>query len=217
MRFVDSYFPSNIAGYGGEVAPKFSTQLVTVDSGSEQANRRWLDPKREISLPEGVRDHESFQELYNFWMVMSGPFRTWPFRDWLDFATIVPPCDGPPVTSALDMVFGVGDGVQKDFQLTKTYSLAGVDDYVRQINFPVLSSVAIARAGVPTGAYTLTRPGGVVSFTAAPALGAVLTWGGLFDLQARFMDDDTFSAVSKAFRLDGFSSIPLKEVPYCAD
>jgi len=225
MRFVDVYLGSRIQGWPVEIAPMFSTQIAQVDSGSEQANQRWQDPLREISIPQGVRDHATFETLKTHWLVMAGPARTWPWRDPTDFASVE--LDLPntvPTITRTDQPLGVGDGVTTRFQLVKQYDLGSpATPYTRQIHFPVLSSVLIGVDGVdpslasPALSYTVAREGGYVDFTTPPGVGAVLTAGFLFDLQVRFEADDTFRAVFRTYGVDGFADIPLREVLFCED
>lgn len=222
-RFIDAYLGPRIAGYPMSVAPMWSTQLVTVDSGDEQVNQRWEDALREINIPEGVRDHAEFEALKRHWLVMAGPAHTFPLRDPLDFATVdLTTPNVVPVTSGQDQRFGTGDGLTTVFQLSKTYTVGGVN-YTRPIVLPVVSSVVVHIDGVLPGAIspatiaTVTRYGGTVSFNHAPHSGAVLTWGGLFDLLVRFEADDTFKGMLSTYTVSGFADIPLREVPFCND
>lgn len=229
-RFVDIYLSSRIQGYPAEVGPMTSTQIARVDSGSEQANQRWQDAIRTISIPQGARDMPTVEALKRHWLVMAGPARTWPWRDPTDFATadllIV---NEVPAVSRTDQEFGVGDGITKTFQLRKNYVLddtSPIDPnkvYQRPIHYPVVSTVLIGINGAdpavfsPHSTWSVTRQGGEVTFNVAPPIGAVLTWGGLFDLQVRFDADDTFKGMMQTFAVAGFADIPLTEVLFCED
>lgn len=219
-RFVDKYLGSRIQGWPVEIAPMTSTQISRVDSGAEQANQRWADPLREISLPSGVRDHATFETLKAHWLVMAGPARTWPFRDATDFASVeldIPNVE--PTISHTDQPLGTGDGVTTRFQLVKRYDLGSpATPYDRIIRFPVAASVLIGVNGVNTPAgWTVAREGGWVDFAVAPTNGAVLTAGFLFDIQVRFESDDTFRSVFRTYGVSGFADIPLREVLFCED
>lgn len=229
-RFKDLYLSRRVVGYPVEVGPQFSTQLVAVDSGSEQVNRRWEDPLRVINIPDGVRDHATFEDLKRHWLIMGGPAHTWPWRDPTDFAS----CDleeinQVPTVAIDDQDLGVGDGVTTEFQLAKVYSI-GSETYARDIQFPITSTVIVGIAPPdsplnilpiedysPTITYTVSRPGGIVTFSDPPPAGYILTAGFLFDIQVRYESDDTFRGIMKTLSVSGFADIPLMEVRYCND
>lgn len=222
-RFVDEYLNERVVGYPVDVGPTFSTQLVTVDSGAEQANRRWADPLRTISIPQGVRDADTFQDVLDHWLIMGGPSKTWPWRDPTDFASCrLAAVNQVPTPTLTDQPLGTGDGVTLAFQLKKRYTV-GSTTYDRNIYRPVVSSVLIGVDGVAPGAAspplsaTVSRDGGMVTFNSAPGVGAVLTAGFLFDLEVRYESDDTFRGIMRTFSVSGFADVPLMEVRYCAD
>lgn len=232
-RFVDKYLSSHIQGWPVSVAPMFSTQIAEVDSGSEQANQRWSDAKREISIPQGFREHDVTTALLKHWHVMRGPARTWPWRDPFDFASVdllEPNEDEDDVllrTSANDQPLidsegnvAVPDGLTTTFYLGKRYEIGSpAEAYIRPIRFPIVSTIDVAIDGVAQSP-TITRNGGVVTFSVAPAAGSPsssMTWGGLFDIQVRFADDDAMRKVFQTAGVGGFADIPLREVPYCED
>lgn len=222
VRFVDKYIGSRIQGWPVEVAPMTSTQIAQVDSGAEQANQRWYDPLREISIPQGFRAQGVLEALKNHWLVMGGPARVWPWRDPTDFASCE--LDEPnvePTVDAVDQPLGVGDGVTLRFQLVKRYDLGSpTTPYDRIIRVPVVDSIVIAEDGVitsPAMPYTVERYGGWVDFVTPPAVGVVLTWGGFFDIPVRFESDDTYRGIMRTAGVSGFADIPLREVRYCED
>ncbi len=221
-RFQDSYLSARIQGYPVTVSPLFSTQITNVDSGDEQANQRWLDPLREIQIPSGVRDQATFEAIKRQWLVMSGPAKTWPWRDPTDFASVdLTRINEVPTTNISDQSLGTGDGTTTAFQLSKTYDVGSpIESYSRPIHFPVVSTLKIGVGGVdadasPAIGYSVSRPGGVVTFDTAPGNGVALTWGGLFDVQVRFLDDEAFSSIMRTYNAAGFADIDLREVRYC--
>lgn len=239
-RFVDVYLSQRIQGYPVEVAPNFSTQITRVDSGSEASNSRWVDAIRDISVPSGVRDHPTFEALKRHWLVMKGPHKTWAWRDPTDFASIdlempneatadiiarisatdQPLCD-------IDGNVAIPDGVETVFYLGKRYDLGSpAEPYIRPICFPVVSTIQLAIDGADIAALspaltaTVARSGGTVTFSSAPPAGSPateMTWGGLFDIQVRFADDETFRGIMRTYAASGFADIPLSEVPFCED
>lgn len=224
MRFKDVYAPALMLDAPCYSIPRFRTQLVTVASGDEQANSQWEHPLFSFMFPEVTRTHGTFAAVRNHWLVMRGPFHTWPFRDPLDFASCE--LDTPtevPAYAPDDQIVGVGDGFTKAFQLTKTYSV-GAEEYTRKIYLPVLSDTdnpfECAVDGVVLGvsSYYVTRPGGVLHLDVAPSLGQVVTWGGLFDVIVRFAKDNIFQGmIQTANGIAGFADLEFTEVRYCAD
>ena len=222
-RFIDEYLPSRVVGYPVDVGPMFATQITQVDSGAEQANSRWLHPLRQISIPSGVRDADTFNDVLAHWLIMRGPAKTFPWRDPTDFASVpLTKVNHAPTLSRLDQLIGTGNGVTTTFQLTKTYTV-GAQTYTRNIHFPVASSVLVAVNGVdpatlsPAISWTVSRPGGVITFGSPPGVGDVIRAGFLFDLNVRYDDDETFRGIMRTFGVNGFADIPLQEVRYCED
>lgn len=232
-RFVDVYLSERIQGYPVEVAPNFSTQQTRVDSGAEASNSRWADPLRDIRVPDGVRDHPTFEAIKRHWLVMKGPHKTWPWRDPTDFASVdllmpnEPTADVVARRSRTDQPLvdangdvAIPDGVQTVFYLGKRYDVGSpAEPYIRRIYFPVVSTIQVAIDGTLVSP-TVSREGGVVTFAVAPAAGSPgsdMTWGGLFDLQVRFADDETFRGIMRTYGASGFADIPLTEVRYCED
>lgn len=221
MRFVDIPLDPCVPGYPCASSPRFRTEIVQVDSGAEQVNRRWQAPLHRFTLPEAVREMAVFNAVRDHWLVMGGPARTWPWRDPLDFASIalaVPNEDDPPV-SPVDQLLGVGDGFQRSFPISKQYIRQNGATQLtldRAIELPVLDSFLLAANGVPlTVGYTVSRPGGVVTFDTAPEAGVVLTWGGLFDCVVRFEADDSFDGIVRIFAVSGFADLTLLECRSC--
>ena len=59
-------------------------------------------------------------------------------------------------------------------------------DYTESLSLPVAGTILVAVASTPTVAYTITNPGGLITFTAAPGVGQVVTAGCEFDRGVRF-------------------------------
>jgi uncharacterized protein (TIGR02217 family) len=223
MPFVDQYMPAKVPGTPCVSAPRTKTTINMDSGGHEQRNQEWEHPLMKFVLPEAVaRDWDTVQELMKHWRVMAGPWRSWPWRDPLDFASC--DLDKPnklPPPSATDQQLGIGDGITETFQLVKRYTL-GSESYVRTIHLPVLASLVIAIDGaiVDPSTYAVSRPGGVVTFDTAPAapyLGhaQVITAGFLFDCEVRFESDDAMEAILRAHRAAGFADLTLIEVRPC--
>jgi uncharacterized protein (TIGR02217 family) len=222
-QFVDVYLPPSVPGYPCLVAPVTSTTITVASSGDEGRNRNWQHPLRKVKLPAAqARQWNVIQDLISHFLVLGGPFNSFAFRDPFDFATTGLLAPNEPQASVLqrvtggDQAFGTGDGLTRSFQLTKTYT-RGPATYVRKIGLPLLANLVIwDNAGLvsPT-AYSVTRPGGLVTFTAAPLAGHALTWGGLFDIPVRFDADDSLDATVAAYQVGGAAEINLQEARLC--
>lgn len=225
MPFVDEYLAPNVPGYPCVAAPRTKTTIQVDAGGGERRNQEWEHPLHRYVLPEAVaRKWDVVQSLMNHWRVMRGPWRSWPWRDPLDFASCDLPAPGPkqsPAISATDQVIGTGDGFTNSFQLVKTYAV-GLETYRRPIYLPITASVIIAVDGIliDPASYEVSRPGGVVTFGVAPLAPDVdhpriITAGFLFDVEVRFESDDAMEAILRAHRAAGFADVTLIEVRPC--
>ena len=215
-RFKDEYMPACVAGYPVYASPRWSTDIVVVDSGREQANQRWSHPLHRYTLPEAVRTMDIFNAIRAHWLVMRGPAFIWPFRDPLDFASVdlERPTLAPTVT-AFDQTIGTGDGLTTEFQITKTYTV-GAESYTREIYLPITSSVLVSVNGIATGSgWSVDRDTGIIAFTSAPSNGHVIKCGYLFDVAVRFESDDSFDGIVQTFGVGGFADITLLETRIC--
>jgi uncharacterized protein (TIGR02217 family) len=81
----------------------------------------------------------------------------------------------------------------------------------------VLSSVVVSDNGVlvSPSAYSVSRPGGVVTFNTPPSNGHALKAGFLFDVNVRFEADDSLETAMRALRVAGFADMVLLEVTLC--
>lgn len=126
-------------------------------------------------------------------------------RDGLDHSS------GGPVPTALDQAIGTGDGARTSFQLTKRYG-ADFDPYLRPITRPVAATVRVAVDGLEQASgWTVDEATGVIGFAVAPANGAAVTAGFLFDVPVRF-DTDRLDVELSSFEGAEAPSIPVVEI-----
>lgn len=244
--FIDMYLDDTILSTPIHSAPKTSTTIVVASGGDEGRNQNWAHPLRSYSIPEAIREQAPFEAINAHWLIVGGPFLSWPFTDPLDFASVqldapsIGPDDpnwAPPEIGGNDQTVGVGDGFNRVFQLQKSYTRplvgGGLGSYSRPIILPQLSSVLILMrpshapfvnwytpAAVPSGAggpytYEITRPGGEITFTPAPAEGTEIEAGFFFDVQVRFETDDAFAGIVQSYRIAGFAAVNFVEVRPC--
>ncbi len=204
QAFDDVDFPLAL-GAQASVTPTFSTAIVTTAAGVEQRNADWADARLRFDAGPGVRSEADIATLLAFFRARRGAARAFRFRDPFDASS-----GGGETSTPLDQSLGLGDGSATSFPLVKRYG-EGDEAQVRRITRPVAGSVRVAVGGVEAATGWSLLPGGVVSFEAAPAVGAEVTAGFLFDVPVRFAED--MLEVSRATFLAGEApAVPLIEV-----
>ncbi|WP_156679425.1 DUF2460 domain-containing protein [Sphingomonas profundi] len=202
QAFDDVPFPIAI-GREASVEPGFSTAIVTTGSGHEQRNSDWADARLRFDAGPGVRSEADVQALIAFFRARRGAARGFRFRDPFDHGS----AGGTP--GFADQAIGRGDGTTTRFPLVKLYG--GEDPQRRRITRPVAGSVRVAVNGVERITGWTLEPGGIVAFDSAPATGAGVTAGFLFDVPVRFATDRL--EVSRAtFGAGAAPSVPLIEL-----
>ncbi len=189
--FDDVLFPLEL-GREAEVAPGFSTAILTSAGGREARNAAWAEARTSYDVGPGLRSETDIAVLLAFFRARMGAARGFRLRDPFDF-------------DAVGEVVGVGDGVLRRFALVKSYGAME-----RRITRPVGGSVSVALGGVGTSAFSL-EAGGWVVLDVAPAVGVVVTAEFAFDVPVRFAEDRL--SVARATFLAGVAaSVPLVEV-----
>jgi len=155
-------------------APLWKTLKQESASGKETTIPAWTFPKYQWSVPfttlRAAASYNEFQTLLGFINTLNGGALPFYYTDSIDNA----------VTA---QVFGLGDGTTAAFQLVRA-----MGGYAELIQSPAGVPV-ISVAGVATAAFTVSNVG-VITFTAPPAAGALLTWSGSFNWLCR-LDEDT--------------------------
>ena len=204
MAFHAVRFPHDVA-LGARGGPERRTDVVTLASGREQRNGRWQHSRRRYNAGYGVKSRADMAAVLAFFEERRGRLHGFLWRDGLDYSS------GGAVPDALDQAIGVGDGATTAFQLTKRYG-ASFDPYLRPITRPVAGSVKVAVAGVELmSGWAVDVATGVVTFTSAPATGAAVTAGFLFDVPVRF-DTDRLDVELTSFDGAEVPAIPLVEI-----
>jgi uncharacterized protein (TIGR02217 family) len=199
--FEDVLFPIAL-GAQASVEPAFSTAIVTMAGGAEQRNADWADARLRFDAGPGVRSEAELHELLAFFRARRGAAVGFRFRDPFDHSSNG--MTGMP--GAADQAIGIGDGVRTMFPLVKSY-----DSQVRRITRPEAGSVRIAVDGEEWAEGWALGGQGVVEFEEAPAEGAAVTAGYLFDVPVRFAED-RLSLNRATFLAGEIPSVPLIEV-----
>lgn len=226
MSFIDEYLPDEVPGYPCVSAPRFKTTIQVSSGGNERRNQEWEHPLHRYILPEAIaRDADVINALKKHWLIMAGPFHTFPWSDPLDKASVdhVPNLPDAELVTMIDMedqFIGTANNIADTFQLVKTYSV-GSETYDRTIYLPLTATVIVAKDGlvVDPDDYTVSRPGGEVIFNVPPDPGVgnpgIMTAGFLFDVEVRFESDDAFEGIVRSYQVGAFADLTLCEVRRC--
>jgi uncharacterized protein (TIGR02217 family) len=202
--FHEVSFPLAVA-LGATGGPERRTEIVTLSSGREVRNGRWADSRRRYDAGSGVKSLDDLHQVIAFFEERRGRLHGFRFRDRADCKSCAP--GGVP--AATDQRIGTGDGVTKTFELVKRYG-ANFAPYDRRIEKPVAGTVLVAVNGTAATA-TVDSAAGTVTLATAPAVGAAVTAGFMFDVPVRF-DSDALTANLSSFSAGEIAAIPLVEV-----
>jgi uncharacterized protein (TIGR02217 family) len=197
MTFHEIRFPDDIA-YGATGGPEYLTTVVSMASGHEQRNANWSAARGKWNVASGLKHQAQLNTLIAFFRARKGRAYGFRFKDWTDYR-------------ATAQALGVGDGVNKAFQLVKSYvSGAGIE--TRTITKPVLGTVKSYLAGVlQSSGWSINTATGLLTFTTAPAQGIAVTADFEFDVPVRF-DTDRMAVTIEQIDLHQWSDIPIIEI-----
>jgi len=156
--------------------PQWATVTKTSVSGREFRAAQFSYPlwryKLSYSVLRGSTALPEVQQIAAFFNARSGSFDTWLYSD-------------PDDKTATAQLFGTGNGTATAFQLARSYG--GYTEPVFDLN----GAPAIFKAGVlqTVGTHYTVSATGLVTFVAAPANGAALTWTGNYYWRCRFLQD----------------------------
>ena len=204
QAFDDVLYPLALGRDSG-VSPEFSTAIVLTASGHERRNSQWSDARLRFDVGPGIRSEGELGILLQFFRARRGAARGFRLPDPFDFSSNG--MTGTP--TMMDQVIGTGDGLRATFQLAKSYGPAP-DPQVRPITRPRPDTILISIDGAPSADWTL-EAGGKIVFTAAPAAGATIRAGFLFDVPVRFAED-RLDITGAAFAAGEAPSVPLVEI-----
>ncbi len=155
-----------------------------------------------------VKTLDALSAVIAFFEERRGRLHGFRFRDRADCKSCAPSA----TPAATDQPIGTGDGTTRTFALVKRYG-AAFAPYDRRIEKPVTGSVSVAVNGAALGpsAFTVDTSAGTVTLTSAPAAGAAVTAGYLFDVPVRF-DTDHLAIDLSAFAAGEVPAIPLVEI-----
>jgi uncharacterized protein (TIGR02217 family) len=190
--YLDAYLEP-CPGYGWQGGDAFKTLIVEMANGRERRNAEVAQARHQYQAPYNNITKEAYRNIKQMHLVCRGMLRSFKFRDELDY-------------QAEDEAFGVGNGVQTEFQLLKQSLVDGVS-YQRYVY--AIEAATVEVNGTPT-AVTIDYDRGLVTFGVAPAGGAALTWSGTFAVWVRFNQDYLPFSIDNLNAVNG--SVDLIEV-----
>jgi uncharacterized protein (TIGR02217 family) len=210
QAFHEIRFPVEI-GITSRGGPERRTDIVSLGSGREERNARWIHARRRYDAGAGVKSMAALSQVVAFFEERRGRLHGFRFKDRLDFRSSL--SGAPPQMT--DQVIGTGTGSQASFSLVKTYG-GSFSPYQRTICKPVAGSVMVAVGGQAKTAgthYTVDTTTGVVTFVGGqiPANGVPVTAGYEFDVPVRF-DTDRLEIDMASFSAGEILTIPLIEI-----
>ena len=207
MTVHDVRFPDNISR-GARGGPERRTDVVALGSNREKRNARWARSRRRWEAGYGVTTFADLAGIVDFFEERRGRLYGFRWRDRADHSS-APPGHAP---GAADQAIGQGDGARRIFQLAKTYGGAHAP-YARDILKPVAGSVRVSVAGAELASvdFVVDTSTGLVTLAAAPAAGAAVEAGFLFDTPARF-DSDYLEIDHTGFEAGEIPKIPIIEI-----
>ena len=204
QNFDDVPYPLTL-GTDASASPEFSTSVLVTASGHERRTAQWADARLRFDVGPGIRSESELATLLGFFRARHGPARGFRLTDPFDFSSNG--TTGAPTPA--DQLLGLGDGETTRFALAKRYG-EGPEPQVRRITRPHSGTVRVSVGGQETASFTLD-PLGFVVLDDAPADGAEVRAGFLFDVPVRFAEDRL--AISAAgFAAGQAPSVPLIEI-----
>jgi uncharacterized protein (TIGR02217 family) len=180
--------------FGFSSEPEYLNVATEREGGYERVTNRWDRPLHKYNgVPMGDQPEANIQELLWFWHAMRGTYRTFRFKDWLDYKNCATH-ETPAYANAQPIV-----SESAQYRLYKQYKYGGSGgiDLItqdRRITRPKGSTIKIYNelgAEQVSSKWTLDEATGVITaggtFTGTPSW-----WTGEFYVPCRF--DGTFPA-----------------------
>ncbi len=209
QAFDDVPYPLAL-GQDAAVIPEFSTSISVTASGFERRNSLWSNARLRFDVGPGVRSEAELGTLIAFFRARRGPARGFRLRDSSDFSSNGMAAAPTPHDQYLD----TGDGARAGFPLVKRYGdVEGQEDLgqVRRITRPQPGTLRVSVGGTEQEGNWSLEPMGIVLFDDAPAAGAVVRAGYLFDVPVRFAED-RLEITGSAFAAGEAPSVPVVEI-----
>ena len=177
--------------------PLFNTIVLRSDGGNTSTNQNWQYPLYQGNVGYGIQSRQNLKSVIDFFWARRGRLRGFLFRDWSDY-------------QFEDVQLGLGDGSDTTFAVKKIYE----DDIVpfeRPLKYAIESSMTVKVDGVTVADNQWSLSNGIITFNSAPALNAVITASGEFDIPVMFMRDQ-LEVSMEVWNAGSIANIPISEV-----
>lgn len=165
--------------------PTYYNVIQEAISGQEQRVRVWAKCRGRwecgFSILDTTTTSGTFRAVLALYRAHVGSLYPFPFKDWSDY-------------QLTDENIGTGDGIETEYQITKTYdpsqiilNTPGSRTYVREIYLPRSGIVVKVNNSTQTITthYTIGSTG-LITFVTPPGTGEAVTVTGEFDVPVRF-------------------------------
>ena len=166
--------------FGFTVEPRYLVKAIEREGGYERVDRRWARPLSfYTAVPMGDRPEEEIQNLLYFWHAVGGTSGVFRFKDWADYLSCRVGVTPGVTDQPLELISGA------NYQLVKRYVYGSLTQ-TRDITRPIGSTIAIANTlGATQTDWSLDEATGILT-AGGGFVGTPGTWGGEFDVYARF-------------------------------
>lgn len=190
-------FPTDIS-FGRPGGPEYATDVQILESGNEQRNAFWQEPRYSWDVGYAVREMDKIYALLEFFHACRGRAKPFLFKDWLDYKS----CAINLAVDFDDQTLATATAGQTAFQLKKTYPKSPYSTVIEIIK-PKGSTIRIGVNGteVTTG-WTVNEGTGIITRGTPLSGGETITWGGEFYRKARF-DVDKLTHAFEAWEAGG--------------
>lgn len=204
MIFLETpRFPLTIS-YASDGGPEYSSEVVTLYSGAEQRNGRWMEPLYRFNAATGIKSAADLYTLLQFFHAVGGKLHGFRFKDWSDYRSGAP---NAAISRTDQTIIASATAGQATVQLAKTY-VQGALTRVRNIKKPVANTLILNKNGSAfNSGWTLDTATGIITFSPVLSGGDAITGGFEFDVPCRF-DTDRLSTRFETYQY-GQAEIPI--------
>ena len=200
--FDDVLFPVDIS-FGAVGGPVFSTKISETGAGFEQRGAERSRAPIAFEVFHGAKNEAQKDTLKNFFFARFGGGNSFRYKDWTDYKITGP------------QLIGTGDGVQKDFQVTKIYDDGVGVPQTRIITKLVSGTVNVYLDDVlQVSGFTIDLITGIISFSVAPGGGVTVKVDCDFEAHVKFLNDKMNIVAAHLDKNFSWTNISIGEVPH---